>query len=317
MKAVKLKAGRISVEEAAVPVPEEGEALIKVLKAGICNTDLELLKGYMGFEGVLGHEFVGRVVESPDKEWAGKRVVGEINISCGQCRVCLLGYPKHCPSRKVLGIHHKDGVFAEYVTLPLDNLHALPSDVSDIEAVFVEPLAAATEIFDQIPIGQQDDVLVLGDGKLGLLISQVMQTRSPSIFCVGHHARKLAVLKKKGIRTGFTAHEWSRKFDVVVEATGIPEGIEEALCFVKPKGTIVAKSTFQGLAKIDFSALVVNEVRLIGSRCGSFTAALEHLKKGSIEWEEMVDADFPLEDARNAFDKAKDSDTMKVLLTPR
>lgn len=316
MKAVMLKDGEICVEEVPTPVPGEGEALVKVIKAGICNTDLELLEGYMDFEGILGHEFTGRVVASSDKGWAGTRVVGEINIPCGQCAICLEGDHKHCPSRKVLGIHQKDGVFAEYVTLPLKNLHTLPPTLSDIEGVFIEPLAAAIAIFDQICIDPQNDVLVLGDGKLGLLVSQVMQTRSPNIFCAGHHSRKLALLKSKGIQTAQDAQGWDRKFDVVVEATGNPQGIEEALCFVKPKGAIIAKSTFHGLVKIDFSALVVNEIRLIGSRCGSFTTALEFLKRGSTELEEMVDAEFPLEDARRAFDRAKDPEAIKVLLTP-
>ena len=316
MKAVALKGRNIRVEEWPDPVPAKGEALIKVTKAGICNTDLELVKGYMNFEGILGHEFVGRVVDAYEKEWIGNRVVGEINIPCGQCEICLGGDPKHCPSRKVLGLHLKDGVFAEYVTLPLENLHVLPSNVSDAEAVFVEPLAAAITIFDQICPGQNNDVLILGDGKLGLLAAQVMQTRSPNIFCVGHHPRKLALIEKRGILTSHDARKWDRKFDFVVEATGNPKGIEEALCFIKPKGKIVAKSTYYGLAKIDISTLVVNEIQLLGSRCGSFANALEFLKKESVELEKMVDADFPLENAQKAFERAKNPEVIKVLLTP-
>jgi threonine dehydrogenase-like Zn-dependent dehydrogenase len=316
MKAVLLKGRSIHIEERLVPVPKEGEALVKVIKAGICNTDLELVKGYMDFEGILGHEFVGRVVETSEKEWVGKRVVGEINIPCGSCEICNRGDPKHCPSRKVLGIHQKDGVFAEYVILPRENLHHLPSVVSDIEGVFVEPLAASIAVFDQIRLDHRNDVLVLGDGKLGLLIAQVMQTRSPNIFCVGRHPHKLALLQKRGIQTALNAREWDRKFDFVIEATGVPEGIEEALCFVRSKGKIIAKSTFYGGAKIDFSALVVNEIHLIGSRCGSFAKALEFLKKESIALEEMVDTDFPLEDAQRAFDRAKNPEVIKVLLTP-
>ena len=316
MKAVVLKGKNVSVEERPDPVPVKGEALIKIDKAGICNTDLELVKGYMNFEGILGHEFVGRVVEAPEKEWIGNRVVGEINISCGQCEICLGGDPKHCPSRKVLGIHQKDGVFAEFVTLPLGNLHVLPSNVSDVEAVFVEPLAAAIAIFDQICPDQNNDVLILGDGKLGLLAAQVMQTRSPNVYCVGHHPRKLALIEKIGIQTAHDACQWDRKFDFVVEATGNPKGIEEALSFIKPKGKIVAKSTFYGLVKIDISALVVNEIQLVGSRCGSFAKALEFLEKESLELEGMVDADFPLTDAQSAFDRAKMPEVIKVLLTP-
>lgn len=316
MKAVTLKDGNIRVGKVPVPIPAKGEALIEIIKAGICNTDLELIEGYMEFEGILGHEFVGKVVETSEKQWAGKRVVGEINIACGSCEICLRGDHKHCPSREVLGIHKKNGVFAEYATLPTENLHPLPPTVSDIEAVFIEPLAAAIAVLDQIRIDQQDEVLVMGDGKLGLLVAQVMQSRTPNIFCAGHHSRKLALLKRRGIRTSRNIQEWDRKFDCVIEATGSPKGIEEALCFVKPKGKIVAKSTFHGTAKIDFSALVVNEIQIIGSRCGSFSDALDFLGKESLVLEEMVDADFPLENARRAFERAKNPGVIKVLLTP-
>jgi threonine dehydrogenase-like Zn-dependent dehydrogenase len=316
MKAVVLKGIRIQVEELPPPKPAKGEALIKVIKAGICNTDLELVKGYMEFEGILGHEYVGQVVECTEKEWLGKRVVGEINIPCGQCGICLGGDPKHCASRKVLGIHQKDGAFAEYLTLPVENLHILPTNVSDAEAVFVEPLAAAVAIFDQISPSQNHDVLVLGDGKLGLLAAQVMQTRSPNVFCVGHHSRKLALLENRGIKTSHDIGHWDHKFDFIVEATGNPKGIEEALCFIKPHGKIVAKSTYYGLAKVDISSLVVNEVQLAGSRCGSFPQALEFLKRERMELEGMVDADFPLSDAHSAFEKAGNPEVIKVLMTP-
>ncbi|UCE40937.1 MAG: alcohol dehydrogenase catalytic domain-containing protein [Candidatus Aminicenantes bacterium] len=316
MKAIALKGRNICVEERPDPVPTKNEALIRVTKAGICNTDLELVKGYMNFEGILGHEFVGRVVEACEKEWIGRRVVGEINIPCGQCEICFGGDPKHCPSRMVLGIQQKDGVFAEFVTLPLENLHALPSNVSEIEAVFVEPLAAAIAIIDQIYPDQNNDALILGDGKLGLLAAQVLQTRTPNIFCVGRHPRKLALIEKRGIQTALDAGKWDRKFDFIVDATGNPQGIAEALCFIKPKGKIVIKSTFEGLAKIDISALVVSEIQLLGSRCGSFAKALEFLKKETLELESMVDVDFPLGKALEAFERAKDPEVIKVLLTP-
>lgn len=316
MKAVVLKGSNVRVEERPVPVPVKGEALIKIAKAGICNTDLELVKGYMNFDGILGHEFVGRVVEAPEKEWIGNRVVGEINIPCGQCETCRGGDPRHCPSRKVLGIHQKDGVFAEFVTLPLENLHVLPSLISDIDAVFIEPLAAAIAILDHICPDHNNDVLILGDGKLGLFAAQVMQTRSPNVYCVGHHPRKLALVEKGGIRTAKDAGVWDRKFDFIIEATGNPKGIEEALSFIKPKGKIVAKSTFCEQVKIDISALVVNEIQLVGSRCGSFVKALEFLEKESLDLAGMVDADFPLTDAQSAFEKAKMPEVIKVLLTP-
>ncbi|MDH4219271.1 MAG: alcohol dehydrogenase catalytic domain-containing protein [Candidatus Aminicenantes bacterium] len=316
MKAVILINGELKVEDIQSPLLAEGEALIKVLKAGLCNTDMELIKGYMDFEGVLGHEFVGRIVEASEKDWVGKRVVGEINISCHECEMCQTGNSKHCLSRQVLGIQKKDGVFTEYVTLPLSNLHVLPSEISDIEAVFVEPLAAALEILEQIRIRKEHEVLVLGDGKLGLLIAQVMQTQTPHVFCVGHHPRKLTLLQKKGIQTSLEGQKWGQMFDVIVEATGNPKGLSEALCWIKPRGRIVVKSTFHGESKLDLSRMVVDEIQLIGSRCGPFGKALEFLKKRLIDVIELVDADFPLEEAQKAFELAKKPETMKVLLTP-
>lgn len=317
MKAVVLINRELKVEEIPSPSPAEGEALIEVIKAGVCNTDLELIKGYMDFEGVLGHEFVGRIVEVQEKDWAGKRVVGEINISCHECEMCQTGNSKHCLSRKVLGIQEKDGVFAEYVTLPLSNLHVLSSEISDLEAVFIEPLAAALEILEQIHIKREHEVLVLGDGKLGLLIAQVIQTQTPHVFCVGHHPRKLSILQKKGIQTSLEgSQKLGQIFDVVVDATGSPKGLSEALCCIKPRGKIVAKSTFHGDSTINLSRMVVDEIQLIGSRCGPFEKAIGFLEKRFIDVTEMVDADFPLEEALEAFEQAKKPETMKILLTP-
>ncbi len=316
MKAVMLRDRRICVEETPVPLIGEGEALIRVIKAGICNTDLELIKGYMDFEGILGHEFVGCVVEAPVNGWVGKRVAGEINISCGKCEMCQAGFAKHCSSRQVLGIQEKDGVFAELVTLPLSNLHGLPSEISDTEAVFIEPLAAAIEILEQVQINEGHEVLVLGDGKLGLLIAQVIRTQTTHIYCVGHHPRKLAILQRKGIQTSLRNMDWDHKFDIIVEATGSPKGIPEALDWIKPRGRIVAKSTFHGEIETNISRIVIDEVQLIGSRCGPFGRALDFLKNKSIDVRDMVDGDFPLEEAREAFDLAKKPDTIKIFLTP-
>jgi threonine dehydrogenase-like Zn-dependent dehydrogenase len=316
MKAVILKERRISVEDVPMPLLEKGEALIKVIKAGICNTDLEMIKGYMDFEGILGHEFVGCVVDASVKDWIGKRIVGEINISCNKCEMCRAGYSKHCSSRKVLGIQEKEGVFTEFVTLPLSNLHVLPSEISDLEGVFVEPLAAALEILEEIVIKKEDEALVLGDGKLGLLISQVVRTQTPNVFCVGHHPRKLALLQKNGIRTFLETSDLNRKFDIIVEATGSPKGITEAVDWIKPRGRIVVKSTFHGEAEINISRMVIDEVRLIGSRCGPFKSALEFLKDKIIDVRNLVDGDYPLEDAQDAFEMAKNPDTIKILLTP-
>ncbi len=317
MKAIVLVNDELKLEDIPIPLPAEGEALIKVIKAGICSTDLELTKGYMDFEGVLGHEFVGRIRDAPEKDWIGKRVVGEINISCHECEMCRVENAKHCLSREVLGIQKKDGVFTEYVTLPLSNLHVLPSEISDLEAVFAEPLAAALEILEQIQIRRGHEVLVLGDGKLGLLIAQVIQTQTPHVSCGGHHPRKLSILQKRGIQTFFEGcQKLGQIFDVVVDATGSPKGLSEALCCVKPRGKIVAKSTFHGESKIDLSRVVVNEIQLIGSRCGPFEKALEFLKKRLVDVTEMVDADFPLEEAQKAFELARKPETIKILLTP-
>jgi threonine dehydrogenase-like Zn-dependent dehydrogenase len=316
MKAVLRKRGIICVEQVPKPVPAEGEVLIKVLKAGICNTDLELIQGYMDFEGILGHEFVGLVDRCSDETWMEKRVVGEINIPCRKCETCLTIDPKHCPSRKVLGIYRKDGVFAEYVTLPLANLHVVPSMVSDKEAVFVEPLAAALQILDQVVIDDNKEVLVLGDGKLGLLAALVLRTKTPHVLCAGHHPKKLAILKRRKIQISLETGEIGSGFDVVVEATGGPQGMKEALGRVKPKGTIIAKSTFYGNSDLNLSSLVVNEIQLIGSRCGPFQKAVDLLQTEDFGLEEMVDADFPLEKAQEALAKAGAPEVLKVLLTP-
>jgi threonine dehydrogenase-like Zn-dependent dehydrogenase len=307
---------KISVEEIPLPSVEEGEALIKVIKAGICNTDLEMIKGYMDFEGTLGHEFVGCVVEAPVKDWIGKRVVGEINISCHTCEMCQAGYPKHCSSRRVLGIQGKDGVFAEFMTLTLSNIHCLPSEISDREAVFVEPLAAAFEILEQLQIRKEHEVLVLGDGKLGLLIAQVIRTQTQEVFCVGHHPRKLAILQRRGIQTCLKNCDRDQKFDIIVEATGNPKGISDALNWIKPRGKIVVKSTFYGQSGIDISRMVINEIQLIGSRCGPFKKALDFLQSELIDVRDMVDGDYPLEVAQEAFELAKRPESIKVLLTP-
>jgi threonine dehydrogenase-like Zn-dependent dehydrogenase len=215
-----------------------------------------------------------------------------------------------------LGIQGKDGVFAEFVTLPLANLHSLPSEISDREAVFVEPLAAALEILDQVQIRKEHKVLVLGDGKLGLLIAQVVRTQTHEVLCVGHHPRKLAILQRKGIRTCLKNCDRDQKFDIIVEATGNPKGISEALNRIKPRGKIVMKSTFHGQSEIDISQMVIDEIQLIGSRCGPFKKALDFLKNGLIDVRDMIDGDYPLEEAQEAFDLAKRPETIKVFLTP-
>ncbi len=316
MKALYLENGDIRIKDVKKPIPAQNEAQIKVLKAGICNTDIELIKGYMNFSGIPGHEFVGRVLESSDPYWIGQRVVGDINLSCGTCDFCQKGEFRHCLSRQVLGINNKDGVFAEYLTLPVDNLYSVPNSVSDIEAVFVEPLAAACEILEQIDLDEKTSVAVLGDGKLGLLIAQVMRLKTPNVSCFGRHDNKLERLQNRGIRTFKNNKMKNEKYDVVIEATGSPSGIDFALTMVRPKGTIVLKSTIQGQSTIDVSKIVVDELVLIGSRCGPIDKALVLLEKKNVDVENMVDREFPLEQAVQALSFARDPDVVKVLLVP-
>jgi threonine dehydrogenase-like Zn-dependent dehydrogenase len=316
MKALVLDNGEICLKNIPDPVPAPGEALVKVLKAGICNTDLEIKKGYMPFSGILGHEFVGRVEEVPDKHWIGQRVVGEINLFCGRCDFCVRGETKHCPSRQVMGIAGKNGAFAEYLTLPTKNLHILPENVSVDDGVFIEPLAAALEVLERVKIAPENRVLVLGDGKLGLLVAQVLALESNSVSCVGKHERNLAILAKSGIHTYMKGEVLESGFPLVVEATGNEEGLNTALQVVAPRGTVVLKSTYREAPSIDVSKVVVNEIRLIGSRCGPFPKAINLLKDKKINVADVLERDYPLEHAPRAFEFAGKPGTLKVCLTP-
>ncbi len=298
------------------PKPLPGEALIRLSLAGICNTDLEIAKGYMGFQGVLGHEFVGIVEAAEEEGWLGKRVVGEINCYCGECLLCRRGLFTHCPERTTLGIWGRDGAFAEYLTLPLANLHLVPEEIPDEEAVFVEPLAAALEILEQIEVKPKDKVLVLGDGKLGLLVAQVLALQGCDLLAVGHHAHKLEILKRLGIATHLGEGSWERSFGIVVDCTGTPEGFAQALDLLCPRGTLVLKSTYHGEAEVDLSRLVVDEVTLVGSRCGPFIPALELLRKGQVDVASLISATLPLEEGVRAFQLARKRETVKVLLRP-
>ena len=298
------------------PKPLPGEALIRLSLAGICNTDLEIAKGYMGFQGVLGHEFVGIVEAAEEEGWLGKRVVGEINCYCGECLLCRRGLFTHCPERTTLGIWGRDGAFAEYLTLPLANLHLVPEEIPDEDAVFVEPLAAALEILEQIEVKPKDKVLVLGDGKLGLLVAQVLALQGCDLLVVGHHAHKLEILKRLGIATHLGEGSWERSFDIVVDCTGTPEGFAQALDLLRPRGTLVLKSTYHGEAEVDLSRLVVDEVTLVGSRCGPFIPALELLRKGQVDVASLISATLPLDEGVRAFQLARKRETVKVLLRP-
>ncbi len=298
------------------PAPAPGEALIEVLAAGVCRTDLEIVKGYMGFRGVLGHEFVGRVVSGPPA-WVGKRVVGEINAPCGRCDLCARNLPTHCRNRTVLGIAGRDGAFAERLVLPAACLHAVPDAVDDRQAVFVEPLAAAFQVLRQVRIGSEEEVVVLGDGRLGQLAARVLRTARPKgLLLVGRHEAKLARAERQGIRTTTAASfAPAAAADVVVDATGSPDGFDLAMRAVKPRGTIVLKSTFATTGGMNLAPIVIHEVTVVGSRCGPFDAALEALASGTVEVGDLVGATFPLARAEAAMAAAADGRNVKVLLT--
>jgi alcohol dehydrogenase len=309
--------GKPELREVAKPQPGAGEALIQVSLAGICATDLEILKGYSAFRGILGHEFVGRVVECAEEKWVGKRVVGEINVSCGECDLCLWGLGRHCPHRTVVGIANRDGAFAEFIVLPVVNLHEVPKSIPDEVAVFVEPLAAATEILEQMTILPAARVAVLGDGRLGLLAAQVLHHAKAKVTVIGKHGWKLDLARTWGVEVATVGASGlaARSFNVVVEATGSPAGLGEALRLVAPRGTVVMKSTFHEKAYFDTSKLVVEEITLLGSRCGSFPIALDMLARGHVKVRPLVSKIFPLEAGLEAFAYMKEASCLKVLLS--
>lgn len=296
------------------PVPPPGEALVRVRLAGICNTDLEIVRGYMGFRGVLGHEFVGTVEEAEDRSLIGQRVVGEINAACGECPTCRAGRPTHCPNRTTLGIWGRNGAFAEYLTLPVRNLHVVPDTISDEEAVFTEPLAAALEILEQVHLRPTDRVVVLGDGKLGLLVAQALALTGCDLLTVGRHREKLAILARRGIPTALESEAEGLTADVVVECTGRPEGFAAARRILRPRGTLILKSTYHGQVEADLTGLVVDEITLVGSRCGPFPPALRLLQRGLVDVRALVSATYPLAQGVEAFARAAEPGVLKVLL---
>lgn len=299
-----------------VPKPQRahGEALIRVLTAGICNTDLEILKGYMGFRGVLGHEFVGIVEESANAHLRGKRVVGEINCVCGRCQYCHREMPNHCMNRSVLGIQGRNGAFAEYVTLPEENLHIVPNSIRDDVASFTEPLAAAFRVAEQVRVTSDDRVIVLGDGKLGQLCAQVLWLRTKRLVCVGKHPHKLELLRHQHINIAYCEDPIESGADIVVDATGSAEGLRRALQLVRPEGTVVLKSTVAGAMAVDLSIAVINEVKVVGSRCGPFRPALDALTLGNVDVRPMISETHGLNDAIHALERAASNEIVKVLL---
>ncbi|HUF37079.1 MAG TPA: alcohol dehydrogenase catalytic domain-containing protein [Anaerolineales bacterium] len=318
MRAIRLQQGRISLVETPPPIPAEGEALVAVRLAGICATDLELIKGYYPFEGVLGHEFVGEVVAAAGRsDLIGARVVGEINAVCGACAACRRGDRSHCEDRTVLGISGRDGAFAEYLTLPFENLHRVPNEISDQVAVFTEPVAAALEILEQIPIGDGVRVLLVGAGRLGQVIARVLAGTGCDLTVVAKYPVQRDLLEAVGIRTADPLKTVGSGFDLVVEATGSQAGFETARRYVRPRGTIVLKSTYAGRIEVDFSAVVVDEITLIGSRCGPFDKALAVLFSGAIDPRPLIDSIHPLELGVDAIEEAGEPGKMKVLIENR
>jgi len=316
MRAVWLQDGQLRLrDDVPVPTPGPDEALIRLRLAGICGTDLELVKGYYPFTGVLGHEFVGQVVEAPAApEWVGRRVVGEINITCGQCRFCRRGLERHCENRTVLGILGHDGALAEYLTLPVRNLHAVPDEVPDEAAVFTEPLAAALEILEQVHLRPTARVLVLGTGRLGQLIARVLRLTAAEVHGVTRRERSAALLARHGVRPLKPDQVPESAYDLVVEATGTPAGLDLARRAVEPTGRIVLKSTYADAQPLNLSPLVVDEITVVGSRCGPFAPALRVLQQGLVDPRDLIEARYPLAQALDAFEHAARPGALKVLV---
>lgn len=298
-----------------VPAVPPGEAVVRVRLAGVCNTDLELVRGYYPYTGVPGHEFVGTVeAAAAAPEWVGRRVVGEINAACGACPTCRAGRRSHCETRSVLGILARSGAFATHLALPIENLHAVPESLPDEAAVFTEPTAAALELQQQVSVAAGDRVVVIGAGKLGQLVAQTLVLTRCRLQVVGRSPRPLALVAARGITTATAEGIEPRGADLVVECTGHPEGLELARRAVRPRGTIVLKSTYHGPAQVDLSRFVVDEITLVGSRCGPFAPALELLAAGRVDPRPLVDARYPLSDAVAAFEHAARPGAMKILI---
>ena len=319
MKAVVFDNELKLVKDYKKPVPQKGEALVRVTLSGICNTDYEITKGYMGYVGVLGHEAVGIVEEINDEDQSllGKRVVSEISYGCHEpnCRYCAEKLYRHCPNRHTLGIWKKDGCFAEYFTMPIEVLFEVPENVTDEQAVFVEPLAAACEITEQLHIKPIEKVVVLGDGKLGLITALTLKAQNIDVLLVGKHQNKLDIAKAQGVETILLQDLKIEKiYDVVVEATGSISGFETALALTKPRGTLVLKSTVAASKEFNLAPIVIDEITVLGSRCGQFGPALRLLKDEKINLKPLISATYNVDDAIEAFERNKEKDTLKVLL---
>ncbi len=305
------------VRDRATPEPPPGEARIRTTLSGICNTDLEVVRGYAEIQGVLGHEFVGIVDQAEDGSLVGRRVAGEINASCRVCPTCRAGRHTHCPTRTTLGIRNRDGVLADAFCLPVANLHPLPDDMPDEMAVFAEPLAAACQVLEQIQVKPTDRVIVLGDGKLGLLVAQVVALTGCDLVAIGRHQEKLSILDGRGITTKLDGDDVSGGADLVIECTGQAGGFYRARDLVRPRGTLVLKSTYHDdLVPTDLSRLVVDEIRVVGSRCGPFPPAIRLLSQGLVDVLPLIEAEYPLDEALTAFEHAGRRGALKVLVRP-
>ncbi len=317
MLAVWLESGGMELRDLPKPEPGPDEALVRVLMVGVCNTDLELMAGYYGFVGIPGHEFVGLVDRAPSRpDLVGHRVVAEINLGCGRCPRCLSGDSRHCPERKALGIKGAPGAMAEYVTVPAGNLRAVDQAISDRQAVFAEPLAAALEPAQQIHLTAGTKLLVLGDGKLGLLCALGLRHWVPGLVLAGRHKGKLDIAQAQGVATVQSDEPKlsAERFKVVVEATGSPQGLAQALALVRPEGVIIAKTTSREPSSLDLAKLVVDEITLLGSRCGDLGLALHFLQNRLVDPEPMIQAEFPLAQAKEAFAAAGKRGALKVLI---
>jgi threonine dehydrogenase-like Zn-dependent dehydrogenase len=316
MKALVFDGKRLALANVPAPRRRAGEALVRVRLAGICSTDIEIVRGYMSFRGIPGHEFVGTVESSPAARLVGTRVVGEINVPCGRCAMCRAGLGKHCAARTVLGISGRNGAFAEYLSLPLENLHPVPAGLSDEEAAFAELVAAACEFPERVAFRRADRVLVLGDGRLAAMVAQALAPRSPRLAVLGRNAAKLSVLRRLGLRTlgPRVPKTLARSQDIVIECTGSPGGLPLAARLVKPRGTIVLKSTFHGAVEWNPAPLVVDEITVVGSRCGPFETALSLLARGTVRALPFLSAVYPIERWEAAFREARRPGAFKVLM---
>lgn len=314
MIAAHIAGGAVTVKRKSAPKRRQGQALLRLICGGICNTDIELLRGYYGFSGTPGHEFVAEVLESDDPRWVGRRVVGEINLACGQCDWCRRGLGRHCPARTVLGIVRHAGAFAEQFLLPEENLRLVPATVKTEHAVFAEPIAAACEILDQVRIPKGAPVAVLGDGKLGLLIAQVLHAHGAEVRLYGKHKEKMAIAEAAGVRSGSSNKLPRAAYDYTVEATGSSAGLSAAVAMTRARGTIVMKSTVHGSVALDAAPVIVNEITLVGSRCGRFEPALKLLRSGKLQLDGMISDQFKLTEAPRAFARAQEPGVLKVLL---